>query len=325
MPLKNGIAACRLRGALVATAKEKIEAGKSAFNAVESFEPLFFNNLVVVLDRFFVHRSRTMEGKDGNRLNEVRIMCDSILENRGVMSANKTIKYCPEKSILKLQIGEEIKLTESNFIRLFKAFFAESESCVAKRMAADWAMSVACVAPEGHTGRCSDMPFLMHLEKAKPKVADKIVRDSFNTRGASWGKALDGTQKRRNRQPRWTVKLGEVFYPGHHQTYANCLVVAAELALRAYKMVGAPVCPPNIAQLLPRIPSHTPGCAQSASCRWSSLSLILQCRAKRRLILTISIRVFVELTDSVCGISGNLKIVYVGCPHEWYVPRSVSV
>ena len=50
-----------------------------------------------------------------------------------------------------------------------------------------------CRRPEGHAGRCSDMPFLMHLEQVKPKVADKIVRDSFNTRGASWGKALDGT------------------------------------------------------------------------------------------------------------------------------------
>lgn len=111
-----------------------------------------------------------------------------------------------------------------------------------------------CRRASGHTGRCSDMPFLMHLEQVKPKVADKIVRDSFNTRGASWGKALDGTQKRRNRQPRWTVKPGDVFYPGHHQTYENCLVVAAELALQAYEMVGAPVCPPDIVKLFPRIP-----------------------------------------------------------------------
>jgi hypothetical protein len=103
------------------------------------------------------------------------------------------------------------------------------------------------------------MPFLMHLEQVKPKVADKIVRDSFNTRGASWGKALDGTQKRRNRQPRWTVKLGDVFYPGHHQTYPNCLAVAADLALQAYEMVGAPACPSEIAQLLPRTPVANSG------------------------------------------------------------------
>jgi len=103
------------------------------------------------------------------------------------------------------------------------------------------------------------MPFLMHMEQVKPKVAGKIVRDSFNTRGASWGKALDGTQKRRNRQPRWTVKSGDVFYPAHHQTYLNCLTVAAELALQAYEMAGAPACPPDIAQLLPRIPVANSG------------------------------------------------------------------
>jgi len=56
------------------------------------------------------------------------MMCDLILENRGVMSANKTMKYNPAKSILKLQVGDEIKLTESNFILLFRAFFAEIET-----------------------------------------------------------------------------------------------------------------------------------------------------------------------------------------------------
>ena len=39
-----------------------------------------------------------------------------------------------------------------------------------------------CRRPEGHAGRCSDMPFLMHLEQVKPKVADKIVRDSASSR-----------------------------------------------------------------------------------------------------------------------------------------------
>lgn len=115
--------------ALVTSAREKTGTGKSAFNAaVESFEPPFFGNLVLVLDRFFVHRARGMEGKDRNPLNEVRLFCYSILENRGVMSANKTIKYNPAKSILKLQIGDELKLTESNFALLFKAFFAEIEA-----------------------------------------------------------------------------------------------------------------------------------------------------------------------------------------------------
>jgi len=55
------------------------------------------------------------------------MLCDSILENRGVLSANKTIKHNPAKSILKLQVGEEIKLTESNFALLFRAFLLKSK------------------------------------------------------------------------------------------------------------------------------------------------------------------------------------------------------
>ena len=113
---------------LVATAREKTGTRKSAFNSsVDVFEPLFFDNLVVVLDGFFVHRARGKEGKDGNPLNEVRMLCNSILQNRGVLAADKTIKYNPEKSITKLQVGKEIKLTESDFVLLFRAFFAEIE------------------------------------------------------------------------------------------------------------------------------------------------------------------------------------------------------
>lgn len=102
--------------ALIATAKKQ---------TVDSFEPLFLNNLVLVLDNFFVHRSRTLEKKDGNPLNEVRLLCNSILQNQGIMTADKSIKYNAAKSILKLQIGDKIQLTETNFELLFQAFFTE--------------------------------------------------------------------------------------------------------------------------------------------------------------------------------------------------------
>ncbi len=118
-----------------------------------------------------------------------------------------------------------------------------------------------CSRPINHLGRCSDVPFLLHLMEEKPKVAAKIVRDSFNTRGASWGKALDGVQKRRNRQPRWTLAQGDAFFPAHHQTYANCLIIAAELTLQAYEMAGAPACPAEIQATLTRRPQ-----AASALC-----------------------------------------------------------
>ncbi len=94
-------------------------------SAVESFAPLFFNNLILVLDNYFVHRTRAIEGKDGNPLNEVRMLCNSILRNHGVLCADKTIKYRPETSVLKLRTGDEIRLNEAQFVLLFKSFFYE--------------------------------------------------------------------------------------------------------------------------------------------------------------------------------------------------------
>jgi len=90
--------------------------------AIESFEPNFFNHLVLVLDNYFCHRSRAMELKDGNPLNEVRMLCNSIMHNSSKLSVDKTIKYDPATSILKLRIGDEIKLSGSDFTSLFKAF-----------------------------------------------------------------------------------------------------------------------------------------------------------------------------------------------------------
>jgi hypothetical protein len=55
---------------------------------------------------FLVHRARGLEGKDGNPLNEVRMLCDSILQKDGVMTADKTIKFDPAKSVLRLQPGD---------------------------------------------------------------------------------------------------------------------------------------------------------------------------------------------------------------------------
>jgi hypothetical protein len=85
----------------------------------------------------FVHRLTGIEGKDGNPLNEVRVLCNSILLNQGKLQVDKlpgwpnsavaSHKLPPEKSMLKLRVGDDVKLSEADFVRLSKAFFAEIE------------------------------------------------------------------------------------------------------------------------------------------------------------------------------------------------------
>lgn len=101
------------------------------------FEARFFNDQALLLDYMFVHRLTGIEGKDGNPLNEVRVLCNSLLLNQGrlqvdklkgwPMSAPSGIKLPPEQSLLKLEVGDEVKLSEAEFLRLAKAFFAELE------------------------------------------------------------------------------------------------------------------------------------------------------------------------------------------------------
>jgi hypothetical protein len=92
--------------------------------ALEAFEPLLFNNMTLVLDRYFVHRLRGVTGKDGNPLNEVELVTESLMNNDGVLRGNNVIKYVPEESVLKLEIGDRIQLGAAQFERLTNAFLA---------------------------------------------------------------------------------------------------------------------------------------------------------------------------------------------------------
>jgi hypothetical protein len=44
-----------------------------------------------------------------------------------VLRGNKVVKYVPEQSVVKLNIGDRIRLTQAQFERLAKAFFTEIE------------------------------------------------------------------------------------------------------------------------------------------------------------------------------------------------------
>ena len=110
-------------GTLVAEAN-----GETAQAALADFEPLFFNNLVLVLDRFFVHRVRAVTGKDSNPLNEVELIAESLLTNNAVLRGNAVIKYAPANTVVQLEIGDDIRLTAAEFDRLSTAFLAEIEA-----------------------------------------------------------------------------------------------------------------------------------------------------------------------------------------------------
>jgi hypothetical protein len=104
--------ACRAR------ADEAIKAGKNA-------GPEYYNNLVCLLDYFFVHRLRNIEGKDGNPLNEVRTLADSLLWHGGVVTVEKSIKLKPAQSVLGHNPGDKVQLNEADFTRLADAYFEE--------------------------------------------------------------------------------------------------------------------------------------------------------------------------------------------------------
>jgi hypothetical protein len=61
-------------------------------------------------------------GKDGNPVNELELLSDSLMNNGGVLRGNNVIKLIPDESVLKLNLGDPIRLSATQFERLAKAF-----------------------------------------------------------------------------------------------------------------------------------------------------------------------------------------------------------
>jgi len=93
--------------------------------ALESLEYEYFNNMLLVLDGYFVHRLRGVEGKDGNALNEVRVLARSLMENGGTVLADSQIRLDPARSVLGLEVGDPITLTLQQYRRISDAFLRE--------------------------------------------------------------------------------------------------------------------------------------------------------------------------------------------------------
>lgn len=102
-----------------------VKGNAKAEAALATFAPGYFNAMLLALDHHFMHRMRGAEGKDGNPLNEVRMLSDSIMENDGVLKDNKTIKYKVEKAAAGIAVGQTITLDAERFGRLAKAYIAE--------------------------------------------------------------------------------------------------------------------------------------------------------------------------------------------------------
>lgn len=109
-------------------AYKKFAATSNDEKAAAKFEPIYFNNLALVMDHHFLHRLRKVEGKDGNALNEMRSISNSLMENGGVLAPESTFKLDPEKSVLGLAPGDKIAITAAEFAKLSRAFFAEIEA-----------------------------------------------------------------------------------------------------------------------------------------------------------------------------------------------------
>lgn len=120
---KDYLEACRAGAKAQLAAFRKLE--KAAPAAAAAFAPGYFITQVLALDHFFLHRQRSFEGKEGGPLNELRMLCDSIKENDGVMKANSTIKYDAARSQTGIAVGKKIVLDDKAFERLSNAVFAE--------------------------------------------------------------------------------------------------------------------------------------------------------------------------------------------------------
>jgi len=106
----------------------RVERVLKAFDKAKPAEPFASEalvDLVLGLEMAFVHRLRGQEGKDGNPLNEVRMIAASVLEFGGVMTPDKSIKWKPEASVTGLKMGDKVALSRTRVGALVDAFIEE--------------------------------------------------------------------------------------------------------------------------------------------------------------------------------------------------------
>jgi predicted RNA-binding protein len=110
---------------LLDTYKQVVSATND-LKVIAVFEREFFNSLVVLLDAFFINRVRnTPADNQPDALNEVRLLCSSILNNEDIYQPDN--RLTPGRSVLGFKAGETILLNESQFRKLLSTYFTEIE------------------------------------------------------------------------------------------------------------------------------------------------------------------------------------------------------
>jgi hypothetical protein len=113
---RHYVAACRESVGAAVEELRGVGAGSAAWN-----------QLLPALDRWFELRNPKVEGRDGNPMNEVRVLAGCVTEHGSIVVIPKGIKLAPDTSVLGFAEGEEISLDGDSFERLFDAFLAEVE------------------------------------------------------------------------------------------------------------------------------------------------------------------------------------------------------
>jgi hypothetical protein len=119
---------CRLRIDEQLSSYAEVKRAAGDCKEIASFESIFLENMVLSLDSLFGHRARGKEGKDGNPLNEVRMICGTLMKGESRLLPDSTIKYDPAKSILGTRMGEPIPWTPEGVGRLCHAFLEAIET-----------------------------------------------------------------------------------------------------------------------------------------------------------------------------------------------------
>jgi hypothetical protein len=113
-------------------AYEEIVASSGADNrsstALSAFEPRMVRHLLLALDGYFANRTRAVEKKDGGALNEVRWLCDAVMNHGAVLPKPPVTSMKPETTTSGLGAGDEVTLDAAQFALLAEAFFNEMEA-----------------------------------------------------------------------------------------------------------------------------------------------------------------------------------------------------